>query len=666
VFSFLKKLYRHTLASVPFGITLMSLIAVYIAIGSGFPSVRAHFEMSDLQFFNAWPLKVLMGLLVWTLATVTIERIPFTPPRYGVWCVHTGIITLIAGMAYYYAYKIEGQAIVPMGQTVDHFYDGTDRSLYVRLSGINVGQDVLWSLPRYHDYSPKLGNADYLNRRDLHGIRPMIRINDPQTGKAVDRPLDQEFQLPAPLMLDVIGYWPYANIQSGFVENPKGGSEAVRILMADPHTGQTAQAWLMASDPQHAAKSMDGVEFEHRHLDDAKHIDHLIASAKNMHTLQVSVGDYKETLHPEMGRTYALGKTGYSLAMENFNPAFPTIDKQVVPLLTMMVTTPTGEKFRRQVIPGRSVTDWKLGIPDSGPMGKRQTHPLDEKLQTAYTFDDPDHLAPAEQPEKHILMTSPGDEIVDLNTSLSRPVTVRKIPAAGGDLGINVNGETWTMHFERKENITRVERVMPVPKAQQDRNLSQSGGMQVIQVRVRMGDFQKEVYVPFSDQPYETLWNGPAVALPGTDAVLELQLGNRRRPMPMRITLKKFELVHYPGSENLNGPFRDFKSTLVVDDVSGKEPAFTGVAHMNNPVHFDHGEWTIFQAGWDPNGQRWTILGIGNRSGMWTMIIGCLMIAVGLLYAFYVKPIIIRRMKKKALALAAAQGRLKQEAAVEA
>jgi cytochrome c biogenesis factor len=153
-------LYRHTLASVPFGITLMALIAIYIAIGSGFPSVRSHFEMSDLQFFNAWPLKVLMGLLVWTLATVTIERIPFTPPRYGVWCVHAGIITLIAGMAYYYTYKIEGQVIVPLGQTVDHFYDGTDRALYVRLSGINVGQDILWSLPRYHDYSPELGNAD--------------------------------------------------------------------------------------------------------------------------------------------------------------------------------------------------------------------------------------------------------------------------------------------------------------------------------------------------------------------------------------------------------------------------------------------------------------------------------------------------------------------------
>ena len=42
-------------------------------------------------------------------ATVTWTRIPFTSPRYGVWCIHAGIVTLIAGMAFYYSRKVEGQ-----------------------------------------------------------------------------------------------------------------------------------------------------------------------------------------------------------------------------------------------------------------------------------------------------------------------------------------------------------------------------------------------------------------------------------------------------------------------------------------------------------------------------------------------------------------------------
>ena len=40
------------------------LTGFYIAIGSGMPQVREAFEMNEMQFFNAWPLKVLMALLV--------------------------------------------------------------------------------------------------------------------------------------------------------------------------------------------------------------------------------------------------------------------------------------------------------------------------------------------------------------------------------------------------------------------------------------------------------------------------------------------------------------------------------------------------------------------------------------------------------------------------
>ena len=42
----------------------MALTAGYIAVGSGFASVREYFEMTELQFFDAWPLKLLMGLLI--------------------------------------------------------------------------------------------------------------------------------------------------------------------------------------------------------------------------------------------------------------------------------------------------------------------------------------------------------------------------------------------------------------------------------------------------------------------------------------------------------------------------------------------------------------------------------------------------------------------------
>src|SRR5271168_1832873 len=108
----LQILLRYTLNNVIFGITLMVMIGAYIAIGSGIPAVREHFERNELEFFDAWPLKLMMLLLCLNLATVTLTRIPLTPPRYGVWCIHAGIITLITGTSLYYHLKVEGKTLI--------------------------------------------------------------------------------------------------------------------------------------------------------------------------------------------------------------------------------------------------------------------------------------------------------------------------------------------------------------------------------------------------------------------------------------------------------------------------------------------------------------------------------------------------------------------------
>src|SRR5277367_50402 len=148
----------------------MALTAGYIAIGSGIASVREYFEMTELQFFDAWPLKLLMGLLIITLVVVTWKRIPLTPPRYGVWCVHAGIILLILGTSYYYHDKVEGTTRLYTNPefgpvSIDHFYDKDERALYLKVDGTLWNWYALPSLPRFKPYDPSLGNGDYLNRR---------------------------------------------------------------------------------------------------------------------------------------------------------------------------------------------------------------------------------------------------------------------------------------------------------------------------------------------------------------------------------------------------------------------------------------------------------------------------------------------------------------------
>ena len=72
--------------------------------------------------------------------------------------------------------------------------------------------------------------------------------------------------------------------------------------------------------------------------------------------------------------------------------------------------------------------------------------------------------------------------------------------------------------------------------------------------------------------------------IPGASAPLQLQLGFVPLPLPALLTLRKFELVHYPGGEGDNGPFRDFRSTLEIQDATGERAV--AVTSGNNPDLF--------------------------------------------------------------------------------
>ena len=73
---------------------------------------------------------------------------------------------------------------------------------------------------------------------------------------------------------------------------------------------------------------------------------------------------------------------------------------------------------------------------------------------------------------------------------------------------------------------------------------------------------------------------------------------------------------------------------------------------VNDPSE-RNGYW-YFQSQWDPPeratenspavaGLNYTILGVGNRNGVWTMLAGSVLSVIGMIYAFYVKPMIKRR-----------------------
>ena len=47
-----------------------------------------------------------------------------------------------------------------------------------------------------------------------------------------------------------------------------------------------------------------------------------------------------------------------------------------------------------------------------------------------------------------------------------------------------------------------------------------------------------------------------------------------------------------------------------------------------------------------PPDKQFSVLGIGNRPGLTTMMVGSLLMVLGIGYAFYIKPILLNRKKQ--------------------
>ncbi|MCL2640938.1 MAG: hypothetical protein FWD53_08855, partial [Phycisphaerales bacterium] len=89
------------------GIATLTLMCIYMTIGSGFVAVRTGLGMTELEFLNWWPMRVMAGVLAVTL--VMVHRwIPLSWESLGVWMVHGGVLVLLAGSVWYFSQKTEG------------------------------------------------------------------------------------------------------------------------------------------------------------------------------------------------------------------------------------------------------------------------------------------------------------------------------------------------------------------------------------------------------------------------------------------------------------------------------------------------------------------------------------------------------------------------------
>lgn len=138
--------------------------------------------------------------------------------------------------------------------------------------------------------------------------------------------------------------------------------------------------------------------------------------------------------------------------------------------------------------------------------------------------------------------------------------------------------------------------------------------------------------------PYTTQDARPIVVSPtDSDQSWEILYSRLTRPLGATLIPQKLSVSMFPGRQSVESWRSDF---FVVHEGQTPKPA---EVYTNQTYVVDN--WTLFQSGAAEDHWSYTILGVGNRQGIMLMVLACTLITVGCLYAFYVKPILIRRLQ---------------------
>jgi hypothetical protein len=194
-------------------------------------------------------------------------------------------------------------------------------------------------------------------------------------------------------------------------------------------------------------------------------------------------------------------------------------------------------------------------------------------------------------------------------------------------------------------------------------------------VQVNAGNSSSEwlKYHPYVfDRPEEVLkryWLEPTVLTLDDGSKLEVLFSRERELLPTTVALHDFVLdTNVGGFSGATASIRNYTSVVRFKDQGGEWGPPLRLS-VNEPV--EHLGYWFFQSQWDPPeesrqgglasaGLNYTVLGVGNRQGVYLQLAGCIIAVLGMAYAFYVKPIIKRKHARAVLqeiADAKAQGR---------
>lgn len=659
-------------------------------------------EMSELEFYGWWPLKTMLLLFVVNLVFATVRRIEFTFKNIGVLTVHTGIVMMAVGSMWYAALKEEGDMVLEAGpvdaqgmptpgRPETGFYDNTTVAVWARM-GREWEMRPLRGVPRYNDYNlDAFGTGSLADGSRQTASEYTLSIDVPPGPPAAFGPPNVDPNI----KMRVVGYASYAELEKQYV---KAGTPAA---INGELTGSTLwwaklvarEAGLERSLPfwptlPRGRLTMMGsalaIEFTKGMSDQRWHDLQTPMPPGALHALVLEANGQREVIAAEPGKTVEFAGYRITVAQLMPQPPFPIITAGYQgaqsSVAVVAVIAPNGERFERYVYHRFAEISQDM-LAQVNAQGMPSRRDADPSIRIGYVDSS---VSQVYLDEVFGTEGEPGGPIV---RAIMRPRGGQPTVMPHLKLGSKVPvAEAIDLELvERWEDSVTLETPVPVPAAERRNDNLGTHRIAAIAVEVSLDDWKRIVWLPFAQYMFKEMNQSRTITLPG-GRPLELAFGRLMRDLPgMDLQLTNFMMIPHA----FGGPTQDFKSEVLVhQERDGEIVTLERATSLNDPllvrVPFQRREnlsmvantlnWAISlvaptqykfsQAGWDADGwaqteqevaaglrprpvSRWTILGVGNNPGIYVIALGSVLMGVGIPWAFYVKPWLVQREKRK-------------------
>jgi hypothetical protein len=620
--------------NIRFGLVCIFVLLVYMSIGSAIPPIRQdpRFDMTEYEWFNTWVFYVLIGLVCLNLSSITIRRIRFSKLTLGVWMIHTGVVTLCLSSAYYFLTKVEGDTPVIRRSISITTSDGQHDTIPALPGASTRLGDTTFSIASVDPSWPILSGE--------HEGELALSIN-----VAVDSP-EAQF-----IRQVLVGYPQYTE------DIIPGQGRAIKS------TGKRLLDESLTIEPEYLPQSWFYLK-DSRALY-ARRVD-ADGAAGSWQMYDLSDLPRYNDIVADPGRVFAQGASTRVIQRNlNITPRLESSDD----LLESFDATVTGylryAALQSSLHPGQRTV--RIRIPALGveitadpaqTPGAVSTKPFIPIGQTGYSYRIAMFSDDLKFPDGRIIpmvgldIRTPEGEFTRL---LSSDDTMSfDFPLGQFDLETTLPEDTSIeVEYDHGGHVDKVPAI--VPRARRDRG----AGVLFSMISLSLGSEHENsnIWLPY----HQYVFDSPQFAYSGrfrfsptsitTDdgQHIELIFSRKRQALPSAVVLEDFVLTsNIGGFTGQQASIRDWTSHIrfATDDGWSEQQSVS----TNQPVEHD-GLW-FFQASWDPpqqtsNGFAYTGLGVGNRNGVRMMLASSTLAALGMCYAFYIKPIIRRNRIKR-------------------